>query len=91
MPNDVYPLPMTDWQKRTSRIEIGDRVCYKASFLRSTGQYSDDIPHARGIVKELKPLGDKILAVIEWDKPNIPEKVLITNLSKVTQRGVADE
>ncbi len=79
------------WQSRTAKISVGDRVAYKASFLRSTGQYTGDIPHARGVVTEIKPLGDNALATIDWGNDEIPAKVLTSNLSKVTQRGIADE
>ena len=76
---------------RVSKINVGDRVSYKASFLRSTGQFTGDLPHARGVVTEIKPLGDNALAVIDWGNPDIPSRVLVSNLSKVTQRGIADE
>lgn len=79
------------WQKKVANIQVGDRVAYKASFLRSTGQYTGDLPFARGTVTEMKTLGDNTLAVIDWQNPDIPEKVLVSNLSKVTQRGLADE
>ncbi len=79
------------WQSRTAKIEVGDKVAYKASFLRSTGQYTGDIPHARGVVTEIKPFGNNELATIDWGNPEIPAKVLVANLSKVTQRGIADE
>lgn len=82
---------MSDWQRRASKIAVGDKVAYKASFLRSTGQYTGSVPHARGTVTELKPLGDKILATVDWQNDEIPAKVLLSNLSKVTVRGIADE
>ncbi len=79
------------WEKRVSKIAPGDKVAYKASFLRSTGQYTGSLPHARGVVKELKPFGDNALALIDWDTADAPERVLVSNLSKVTERGIADE
>lgn len=79
------------WQSRTAKIEVGDKVAYKASFLRSTGQYTGDIPHARGVVTEIKSLGEMTLATVDWGNPNIPPRVNTANLSKVTQRGVADD
>ncbi len=82
---------MASWQDKTSKIQVGDRVAYKASFLRSTGQYTGDIPHARGIVTDIKPFGDNALATIDWKNDEIPPKVLLSNLSKVTERGIAAE
>lgn len=82
---------MAKWADKSSNIHIGDIVAYKASFLRSTGQYSGDIPHARGKVTEIKPFGENALATVDWDNEVIPSKILVSNLSKVTQRGLADE
>lgn len=79
------------WADRTSGIKEGDKVAYKASFLRSTGQYTGDIPHARGVVESIKDYGGIQLAIINWGDPEIPSKVNVKNLSKVTQRGIADE
>ena len=79
------------WQSRTAKIEVGDKVAYKASFLRNTGQYAGATPHARGVVTALTPLGDNALATIDWGDPQIPAKALVSNLSKVTQRGIADD
>ena len=79
------------WQARAAKIAIGDRVAMKASFLRNTGQFTGPIPHARGVVKELRPFGGNALALISWDTPEAPERVLVSNLSRVTARGIADE
>ncbi len=79
------------WQNKTSNIEVGAKVAYKASFLRNTGQYTGSIPHARGVVTGIKDLGDLKIATIDWNDPEIPARVNIANLSKVTQRGLADE
>ena len=72
-------------------FSVGDKVAYKASFLRSTGQYTGSIPNARGTITELKNLGGNTLATIDWGNDDIPAKVLTANLSKVTARGIADE
>lgn len=78
------------WVSRVSKIKVGDKVAYSRTFLQSTGQYTGDVPFARGIVKALKAYGEMVLATIEWDKPDIPEKVNVANLSRVTERGVLD-
>jgi len=68
-------------------IKVGDKVRYTVKFLRSTGEYTGAIPHARGIVKKLEPLGrgpDAILiATIDWGNPDVPDKVNIMNLEKI--------
>lgn len=76
-----------NWQQRTQKIKVGDRVAYSAAFLRSTGQYAGDAPHAKGEVKALVPLGDTVLAEIEWDHPALPNRVNVANLCLVGGRG----
>lgn len=78
------------WVKRTSPIQVGDRVAFSKQWLQSTGQLTGDIPFARGTVKELKPLGETILVTVDWNDPNIPQKVNVSNLSQVTEKGVLD-
>lgn len=79
------------WQSRVSKIAVGDKVAMKASFLQSTGQMTGSAPHARGVVTEiLSPDKPYARAAIQWDTPDMPERVILSNLSKVTQRGVAD-
>lgn len=75
------------WQQRTQKINVGDRVAYCAAFLRSTGQYAGDVPHAKGEVKALVPLGETTLAEIEWDHPDLPTRVNVANLCLVVGRG----
>ncbi len=75
---------MTDWVKRTQTIQVGDKVAYSKAFLQSTGQYAGDVPHARGIVTALKPLGsDTTLAEIDWDTPDLPPRVHVKNLTTI--------
>jgi hypothetical protein len=72
-------------------IQIGDTVGYSKSFLQSTGQYTGDAPFARGMVIALVPLGTEIiLAEIEWDKPDLPTRVNVKNLSTVRQIAVGE-
>ena len=77
------------WQERTRPIEVGDNVAYSASFLRSIAAYAGDIPHARGVVKELQTIGETTLAVIDWNNEEIPPKVNIANLARVGGPGFA--
>lgn len=76
-----------NWQDRTQKIKVGDRVAYRAAFLRSTGQYAGDAPHAQGEVKALVPLGETTLAEIAWDHPDLPKRVNVANLCQVGGRG----
>jgi hypothetical protein len=77
-----------DWARRTRKIQVGDTVAYSKEFLRSTGQYTGDVPHARGQVTALISLGgDVTLAEITWDTPDLPKRVNIKNLT--TTRGIA--
>lgn len=79
------------WQSRTSPIRIGDRVAYSRRFLQSIACFTGDMPQGRGTVKELVPLGETTLAVIDWHGMDLPEKVNVKNLSRVTpERGVID-
>lgn len=72
---------------RSQAIQVGDRVCYSKRFLQSTGQYSGDVPQARGTVTALTPVGSNILADIDWNDPEIPSRVNVANLSRVTKKG----
>jgi hypothetical protein len=79
---------VADWTKRTQPIQVGDTVAYSKKFLQSTGQYTGDVPHARGKVTALVPLGKEItLAEIEWDKPDLPGRVNVKNLTTI--QGIA--
>lgn len=74
------------WTARTQPIQVGDRVAYSKRFLQSTGQYTGDVPHARGTVAALVPLGkDTTLAEIAWDTPDLPTRVNVKNLTTVKQ------
>ncbi len=75
------------WQEKTQKIKVGDRVAYSAAFLQSTGQYAGDLPHAKGEVKALVPLGETTLAEIQWDTPELPRRVNVANLCQVGGRG----
>jgi hypothetical protein len=77
-----------DWTRRTQKIQVGDTVAYSKEFLRSTGQYTGDVPHARGQVTALISLGNDVtLAEIAWDTPDLPNRVNVRNLT--TTRGIA--
>ncbi|MDA7980151.1 MAG: hypothetical protein MPJ50_15400 [Pirellulales bacterium] len=82
---------MSSWKERTQPVQVGDTVGYSKAFLQSTGQYAGDIPFARGKVTALHPVGSEtVLAEIEWDRPNIPTRVNVKNLSTVRQISLGD-
>jgi hypothetical protein len=72
--------------KRTQPIQVGDTVGYSKQFLQSTGQYTGEVPFARGKVTSLLTIGDSAtLAEIDWDKPDLPPRVNVKNLSTIKQ------
>lgn len=66
----------------------GDRVAYRREFLRSCGFYTGPIPFARGSVIEVAPrvrrfTGDTMgpyVVTVDWNDPEVPNKVLSSNL-----------
>lgn len=81
---------MTNWRNRTRPIKVGDLVGYSKQFLQSTGQYTGDAPFARGKVIALHPLGETILAEIEWDKFELPDRVNVKNLSTIREIALGE-
>jgi hypothetical protein len=80
-----------NWRERTkTSIQVGDRVCYSRQFLQSTGQYTGDVPFARGVVTALIPLGSTTLAEIDWNNSDLPSRVNVADLSRVTEKGIAE-
>ena len=65
-------------------VHVGDKVRYSVQWLRSTGNYAGDIPHAKGVVTAIEPIsGTSYLAVVDWGNPDIPSKVLSNNLTVI--------
>lgn len=81
---------MTGWQERAVAIKVGDIVAYSKQFCQSTGQLTGDTPHARGKVVAVEQVGGLMLAQIEWDKPDLPPRVSVKNLSVVRDGQVMD-
>ncbi len=78
------------WAARTSPIKVGDQVAYSKAFCQSTGQLTGDTPHARGTVLSFHPVGDTLLAVIDWKNPELPPRVNVKNLSVVRNGQVME-
>lgn len=76
------------WSERVKEFQIGDSVCYSRTYLQSTGQFTGDVPFARGVVQCLVPLGQITLAEIAWDTEGLPDRVNIANLSRITNKGI---
>jgi hypothetical protein len=82
---------VNDWHTRTQPIKPGDTVGYSKSFLQSTGQLTGDVPLARGKVIALHPIGQEtMLAEIEWDNPDLPNRVNVRNLSTTRQISLGE-
>lgn len=74
------------WADRVKGISVGDQVRYSRNWLQSTSTFTGDLPRAKGTVTAIKDYGSTKIATIEWDKPDLPEKVNVANLSKVKTR-----
>jgi hypothetical protein len=81
-------MPSRNQQPEKDPLRVGDPVAYSRSFLRSIGAVSGDMPHARGTVKGLVPLGRELtLAQVQWDRASMPARVNVKNLCRVGGRG----
>lgn len=69
-------------------MQIGDRVAYSVKFLRATGMFAGPIPHARGTIVALEPMGDRAIATVDWNNPAIPRRILTANLTLVSRIAV---
>ena len=72
---------------KVPEFKVGDKVAYSAQSLRSTGQYTGDVPHARGVVKSLKKIGRSedavVLVEVDWGDAELPQRVAAANLAHV--------
>lgn len=64
-------------------INVNDTVGYSRAFLKSIGCLTGDLPRAKGKVIKIDKMGSLQIAYINWDLPDIPEKVNVKNLAKV--------
>jgi hypothetical protein len=76
-------------KQHAASLKVGDRVRYSRNFLRSTGQYTGDVPFAKGRIvgfEVLGPVSDPDvtkLAEIDWENCDCPPRVNVYNLSRV--------
>ena len=72
-------------------LAVGDRVAYSRAFLRSIGAFTGDMPHAKGEITKLVPVGREVtLAEVSWDRAELPPRVNIKNLCRVGSRRYPD-
>jgi hypothetical protein len=70
-------------------FKLGDKVAYSVKFLKSTGTYTGDLPRARGTITNIHMLGgDTQLCTVDWENPNIPDKVIGPNLILKDRIGI---
>jgi hypothetical protein len=62
-------------KRKVAEFEIGDRVAYSASFLKSTGQRTGDTPFLRGEIVSVEPFGGHQLCTIRWELRGKPYPV----------------
>lgn len=64
--------------------KVGDKVRYRAAFLRSISCFTSPLATAQGIVLEIKTYSpDVSIARIDWGNPDVPEKVNVCNLETI--------
>ena len=77
-------MKFTDMLTEMVQLKVGDKVQYSTQFLRSTGEYTGNVPKAKGVVKKLTSIGsNRHMAEVDWDLKDVPKKILTTNLSKI--------
>lgn len=82
---------MADQSELSPRIAVGDSVAYTDSLLDRHSRYPSDMPSAQGKVKALHRLDSGIiLADIEWDKPGLPKRVNVKNLTTKTATALGE-
>lgn len=75
---------MTNRSRVATAIQVGDTVAYTAAFLDHHSRYHNDMLSALGKVIALHHLeSGMILADIGWNKPSLPKRVNIKNLTNV--------
>jgi hypothetical protein len=76
----------------TKIINVGDRVAFSAAFLRSTGQYTGDVPFLRGEVTgvSLDIPGCRLL-IVEWDREWDRDASTVNAANLVLKTNIASE
>lgn len=67
-----------------TKFNPGDRVAYSIQFLKSTfTPPTSPICHARGVIRNLVPLGQTTLTEVDWGADAFPSRVNTENLAIV--------
>ena len=74
------------WTETSSKIKIGDSVCYRTSHLFAQGMLRTSLAHLSGKVTAIED-GN---ALITWDAPHDQPSVPISQLSKMSERGILE-
>ncbi len=62
-------------------ITKGDTVRFSEIWLRSCGLFTGPLPFAVGVVTAATPMkSGPTICSVRWDRPDLPRKVLSTNL-----------
>jgi hypothetical protein len=74
---------MSNRSKVSPAVQVGDTVAYTDSFIDRHSRYHNEMQSAQGKVKALHQLqSGSVLADINWNKPGLPKRVNIKNLTK---------
>ena len=66
-------------------ISRGDTVRFSEHWLRSCGLFTGPLPFAVGVVTAAAPMkSGPLICSVRWDRPDLPRKVLSTNLELAT-------
>ena len=69
------------------KIKIGDYVCYSREWLRSTGNFTGNIPQASGRVINIEVVYPEFeLAIVEWNFKDIPAQINVKNLIRLDEK-----
>lgn len=68
-------------------FQIGDIVALSETFVERHSRYANSMSIARGKVTAIHYLDKVTLADIQWDKPGLPKRVNVKNLT--TEKAAA--
>jgi hypothetical protein len=74
------------WTDRSSKIAVGDTICFKTSHLFASGLMRTNLPHLSGKVTGIE--GD--LAQIEWHTPHDQTTVPLSQITRLPERGIIE-
>jgi hypothetical protein len=63
------------------KLQVGDIVALSKAFIERQSWYAKSMPRPRGEVTAVLYVDKVILADVEWDKPGIPKRINVKNLT----------